>query len=389
MKKRIFAIIMVLVLSLTMLSACGKKDNTADDGESPLKVAVFLPVTGDMAQTGLEIRTGIELAIDMVNKDGGINGRELTIEVFDSKNDAKESVELARKIGQDESYLAVIGDFSSTCCLAAAPVYEEYGLVQASPSAGTDDLGKSGPYNFQFGLRNTTGGVFAAEIMHQKYLGVNSVAFLYINNDSGVIVGETYEETAKELGMTTYMEAIAAGETDFTAILTKLRQTDCELVHIFATYTEAANCVKQIRQMGWDVRVAVNGTSATSEFIEILGDDAEGIYSEESFNREILESDDEFFSNLRSEFTTRTDGLTFSALAAQGFDTAWYVAEAMRTIEGEITRDGLRQALMDLNGFEGINGSIELDENGAAVRKYAITQIENGELVVKTDFNYY
>lgn len=388
--KRFLALLVSLTLIFAMLTACGAQgDKPADDGTGPLKVAVFLPVTGDMAQIGLEIKTGIELAIEMVNEEGGINGRELIFEVFDSKNDAKESVELARKIGQDESYLAVIGDFSSTCCLAAAPVYEEYGLVQASPSAGTDDLGKSGPFNFQFGLRNTTGGVFAAEIMHQKYLGVNSVAFLYINNDSGVIVGETYEATAKELGMTTYMEAIAAGETDFTAILTKLRQSDCELVHIFATYTEASNCVKQIRQMGWDVPVAVNGTSATSEFIDILGADAEGIYSEESFNREILESDDEFFSSLRSEFTERTNGLTFSALAAQGFDTAWYVAEAMRTIDGQITRDGLRQALMDLTGFEGINGSIELDENGAAVRKYAITRIENGEIVVKTDFNYY
>ena len=140
--KKFVSILLAVLVMVSVLSACG--NNSGAGSSDTVKLAIACPVTGDSAEYGVHFSIAAEMAAEAINESGGINGRTVEIEIFDSKNDAKEAAEVARLIGQDGSILATIGDFSSTCAMAAAPIYEENQLVQVTPSAGLIDVPKTG-----------------------------------------------------------------------------------------------------------------------------------------------------------------------------------------------------------------------------------------------------
>ena len=150
MKKQLSALL-AAALCAGALAGCGANSNSANaatsGAEDTVTLAVVSPVTGDSAEYGIHFNVGAQMAADKINEAGGINGKQVVLKSFDSKNDAKEAAEVARLICQDKTILATIGDFSSTCCMATAPIYEENKTVQISPSAGLIDFPRVGPYN--------------------------------------------------------------------------------------------------------------------------------------------------------------------------------------------------------------------------------------------------
>lgn len=253
MKKQLSALL-AAALCAGALAGCGANSNSANaatsGAEDTVTLAVVSPVTGDSAEYGIHFNVGAQMAADKINEAGGINGKQVVLKSFDSKNDAKEAAEVARLICQDKTILATIGDFSSTCCMATAPIYEENKTVQISPSAGLIDFPRVGPYNFSTtGVQENDGGFLMNRVINEK-MGAKSVAIVYTNNDYGLNMLSYMTQEAEADGVViTDTEAIASGEKDFTAIVSKMRQTEPEAVAIMGSYNEVANCVKQILSM--------------------------------------------------------------------------------------------------------------------------------------------
>ena len=286
-------------------------------------------------------------------------------------------------MGQDQSILATIGDFSSTCCMATAPIYEENKLVQISPSAGLIDFPKVGPYNFSTtGVQQDDGPFLVNRVVHET-MNAKSFAIVYTNNDFGLNMLQYMTEEAEALGVAiTDTEAIAAGEKDFTAIVSKMRQTNPEVVMIVANYGEVANCVKQIRQVGWDVPIVISGSALTDQLVELLGDDVNGIYSNIAF---VPSDDDPTTKEFTDEFTERA-GIPPSVHSVCTYDTLWMVCEAARQCGDNLNRETLREALAAFEGFEGLMGPIEFTEDGAIHRGYKVVQYQDGVLTAVSDY---
>ncbi|WP_298735450.1 ABC transporter substrate-binding protein [uncultured Subdoligranulum sp.] len=389
MKKQI-GVLLAAALMSSLLAGCGTSaSSSSSDGASAAEtsnevhLAVASPVTGDSAEYGIHFNVGAEMAVEKINAEGGINGRTVVLESYDSKNDAKEAAEVARLIGQNEQILATIGDFSSTCCMATAPIYEENKLVQVSPSAGLIDFPRVGSYNFATtGVQEDDGPFLINRVIHEE-LGAASYAMVYTNNDYGLNMLKYMNEEAESLGITvTDTEAVAAGEKDYTAIVSKMRQTEPEVVVIVANYNEVANCVKQIRQVGWDVPIVISGSALTDQLVELLGDDVNGIYSNIAF---VPSDDDEATKEFTAEFTERAS-MPPSFHSVSTYDTVMLVCEAARTCGDNLTRDTLRDALEAYEGFEGLMGPIEFTEEGAVHRGYKVVQYQDGVLTSVSDY---
>lgn len=389
MKKQI-GVLLAAALMSSLLAGCGTSaSSSSSDGASAAEtsnevhLAVASPVTGDSAEYGIHFNVGAEMAVEKINAEGGINGRTVVLESYDSKNDAKEAAEVARLIGQNEQILATIGDFSSTCCMATAPIYEENKLVQVSPSAGLIDFPRVGSYNFATtGVQEDDGPFLINRVIHEE-LGAASYAMVYTNNDYGLNMLKYMNEEAESLGITvTDTEAVAAGEKDYTAIVSKMRQTEPEVVVIVANYNEVANCVKQIRQVGWDVPIVISGSALTEQLVELLGDDVNGIYSNIAF---VPSDDDEATKEFTAEFTERAS-MPPSFHSVSTYDTVMLVCEAARTCGDNLTRDTLRDALEAYEGFEGLMGPIEFTEEGAVHRGYKVVQYQDGVLTSVSDY---
>ena len=142
-------------MSLAMLAGCSgnttsgssstgetgtaSESSTAGEttGTEKNKLAFFLPMTGDQMQYGESLSRGAELALKQYNEK---NGTDYVIEIMDDKGDPKEAVNVANLIVSDPTVIAGMGSFSSSCAMAAAPVFEEADLLLFSPNASHTDF---------------------------------------------------------------------------------------------------------------------------------------------------------------------------------------------------------------------------------------------------------
>ena len=386
MKKQLSALL-AAVLCAGALAGCGANSNSANaatsGAEDTVTLAVVSPVTGDSAEYGIHFNVGAQMAADKINEAGGINGKQVVLKSFDSKNDAKEAAEVARLICQDKTILATIGDFSSTCCMATAPIYEENKTVQISPSAGLIDFPRVGPYNFATtGVQENDGGFLMNRVINEK-MGAKSVAIVYTNNDYGLNMLSYMTQEAEADGVViTDTEAIASGEKDFTAIVSKMRQTEPEAVAIMGSYNEVANCVKQIRQVGWDVPVAISGSALTDQLVELLGDDVNGIYSNIAF---VASDNTPETKEFNEEFTKRAN-MPPSFHSISTYDTVMLVCDAAIKCGDNLNRETLKDAIQSYKGFDGLMGPFEFTEDGAVYRGYKVVQYQDGVLTSVSDY---
>mgnify|MGYP000316032274 FL=1 len=386
MKKQLSALL-AAVLCAGALAGCGansNSENAATSGaQDTVTLAVVSPVTGDSAEYGIHFNVGAQMAADKINEAGGINGKQVVLKSFDSKNDAKEAAEVARLICQDKTILATIGDFSSTCCMATAPIYEENKTVQISPSAGLIDFPRVGPYNFATtGVQENDGGFLMNRVINEK-MGAKSVAIVYTNNDYGLNMLSYMTQEAEADGVViTDTEAVASGEKDFTAIVSKMRQTEPEAVAIVGSYNEVANCVKQIRQVGWDVPVAISGSALTDQLVELLGDDVNDIYSNIAF---VASDNTPETKEFNEEFTKRAN-MPPSFHSISTYDTVMLVCDAAIQCGDNLNRETLKDAVQNYKGFDGLMGPFEFTEDGAVYRGYKVVQYQDGVLTSVSDY---
>lgn len=378
MKKSI-AFILVLAMCIgafaTGCASGGKEDS------SVIKVGLSMPLTGNMAEYGQQFQVAAQIARDEINANGGIHGKTLEFVEMDSQGDAQQTADIAREFCDNAEIVAVIGDFSSSSCMAAAPIYQENALVQISPTASHADFAPMGDYIFSTVGIMSSESYFMAEKTMQKYLELESCAALYLNSDWGVYGFDCFEEKATEIGIEiTAKELFVEGETDFTSVLSKLRQTDPQSLVLYAQYNEAATIIKQVKQMGWDVPIVIAGASCTDQFLELCREDAEGVVSQVPY---LFDSEMAFYKSFEEKA-----GFPPTVFAAYMYDTVYMLAEALNHSDAEITRESVKDALMSYKDFSGIMGAIVFSEDGDIIREELICVVENGAWVRKTDYGY-
>lgn len=177
MKKVISLFLVVLILS-SLIAGCSKE--TSSGGNSDVyKFAVFAPITGNYAEYGKGFQVATQMAADEINGNGGVNGKKIVLEVFDTKGDPKESADISRRVSEDKSVLAVIGDFSSSNAMANAPILGEAGMVQLSPTASHTDFASMNEYMFSIMGRQDGEAPFFSTYLLQKYSQAKDVGVIY------------------------------------------------------------------------------------------------------------------------------------------------------------------------------------------------------------------
>jgi len=367
--------ILALVLFITLFSVPG---NAADT----IRVGLSAPITGNYAEFGENFKYAVQMAVDEINAQGGLLDKKVEVVVMDSKGDPKEAATIAQKFVQDKTIVAEIGDFTSTCCLAAAPIYERYGMVQLSPTSSHPDFAPSGKYMFGIVGTQDAEGPFNVKYIAQEYLGLKSVAVIYINNDWGHVTKDRFVKAADENGLkVTIEQSFLEGERDYSAILTKIRDTNPEGIYIAAMYNEAALICRQIKKMGWDVKLLAPSSVFSAKLLELGGDAVEGLVTNTFF---ALNDPDPRVQAFIAEFRKRA-GRDPNLHAACAYDSMMILADAIRRA-GTTDRAAIRDALAETKNFPGITGSITFTEVGDVVRKYKIMVVENGQWVIKKDY---
>jgi len=271
MMKR-FAGLMAVLGVAAIAASCGGGE---EDKSTP--VAVVGPITGQYASFGAQMKNGGELAIEDINAAGGVLGKKLDLEFGDDACDPKQAVAVANQMTGNNVAL-VAGHYCSGSSIPASKVYAEANMVQISPAstnpAFTDN--RAGPNIYRVcGRDDQQGGVAGKYIA--SHFSDKKVAFVHDKTAYGKGLADETKKAMNEAGKQEAMyEAITAGEKDYSALVSKLKQANIDLVYFGGYHTEAGLIIRQMRDQGMNTILMGGDALITQEFWSITGPAGEG-----------------------------------------------------------------------------------------------------------------
>ncbi len=240
-------------------------------------IATAGPMTGQYASFGEQMKAGAEQAVADINAAGGINGEKLVLEIGDDACDPKQAVAVANQmVGKGVVFMA--GHFCSGSSIPASAVYAEEGIIQISPASTnpkfTDE--RPGPGTFRVCGRDDQQGQVAGEYLAKNF-GDKNIAII---NDKTAYGKGLADETQKYMEAAgkkpTLVESYTAGEKDYTALVSKLKQENIGVLYVGGYHTEAGLMVRQMRDQGMDTILVSGDALVTDEYWAITGDQGEG-----------------------------------------------------------------------------------------------------------------
>jgi branched-chain amino acid transport system substrate-binding protein len=265
MKKALFA---GVALTFAMMSGSAWADIT---------IATAGPMTGQYAAFGAQMKGGAEQAVEDINKKGGVLGQKLKLEVGDDACDPKQAVAVANQFA-GEGVVFVAGHFCSGSSIPASAVYADENIVQISPASTnpkfTDD--RPGPGIFRVCGRDDQQGIVAAKFLMDHFKD-KKIAFINDKTAYGKGLADATQENYEKLGgKPALVESYTAGEKDYTALVSKLKQNDIDVLYVGGYHTEAGLIKRQMVQQGMKTVLVSGDALVTDEYWAITGDAGEG-----------------------------------------------------------------------------------------------------------------
>lgn len=374
---QIFAAGLVLSLAIT---GCGAKsaatDNSKAAPEGKIKIGLAGPFTGPIAETGGTIKKAVELAVEQANKAGGINSKQIDLLIADDKADPKEAAAIANKFVADPAILGVLGNYNSSCTLAAAPVFNKAGVAHIAYGSTSPAVTNAGLFTFRDITTDAYDGEFVAQWTIDE--GYKKIAILYENDDYGKGLADVYNKKITALGAKAVMqEPYNLGETkDFSAILTKLKNAAPDALFIAGQYNEAAMIVKQGKRLGINLPVYGSNGLYSDALIQLGGADAQGIKVIGAFHSSADYPEAKAFID-----TYKTKwGQDPDIWAAFAYDAANIMFAAVKN--GGEDRKKINDWLTTMKDFKGATGTTTFDQNGDCLKQPIKLIIKDGKFEI-------
>ncbi|MGI5907215.1 MAG: ABC transporter substrate-binding protein [Christensenellales bacterium] len=375
MKRALIVLLAVVALGL-VLTGCQQ------GGTDTVKIGVNMELSGAVATYGQSTMDGIELAIDEVNAAGGIDGKQVELVKYDNKSDAAEATTLATKLMTEDDVACVLGPATSGAFKAEIPVANDNKVPVISGSATADDVtvDASGvkEYAFRICFNDSYQGTAMANFAY-KNLKVKKVVIILDNaSDYSKGLAKSFKDTFTEVGGTIAAEeAFVAGETDFNAVITKIKDKDFDAIFIPGYYQEAGLIIKQARAQGIDVPIMGADGFDSPTLVELSGAAA---------------ANDIYFSNHYSSLDEESVVVDFikafkekhekdpDAFNALGYDLAKFACDGIERAGGE-GGEALKDALAGTEEFKGVTGTFSVDENHNPVKAVVVIEMQDGKQV--------
>lgn len=263
---------LLIALTAVILTGCG-----GGDGDTTTPIAIVGPITGQYASFGAQMKNGGDMAVADINAAGGVLGKKLDLSTGDDACDPKQAVAVANQM-TGAGVKLVAGHYCSGSSIPASKVYAESDMVQISPASTnptlTDD--RAGPNIYRVCGRDDQQGGVAGKYL-ASHLGDKKIAFVQDKTAYGKGLADETKKAMNAAGKQEEMyEAITAGEKDYSALVSKLKQANIDVVYFGGYHTEAGLIIRQMRDQGLQTILMGGDALITQEFWSITGDAGEG-----------------------------------------------------------------------------------------------------------------
>ena len=385
--------LLIITFLIAGLPACDQLVQLLSDSEMPdpdvggkapqmqgisgdIPVGLVYPVTGRLADFGLPIYRGFELALEEINN-AQLGDARISFIVEDDLSTIDGAVGAYQQLIDEHAVPVIFGPTTSGQAKAAFPVAQQHRVVGFSSSSNATGLSALGEYIFRAGLTTDVLIPSGVKATHAK-LGYRQVATIYDEIDPYSIDShEKFTETLNEIGVEILAtETFQSGDTDFEAQLKRIMAVNPEVVFIAALPPEMTGIQIQGRALGISTQVPYI-TSLISD-VEGAGAAAEGSYS---FAGWISSGDAPGNQAFVEKYRARYDGEP-NPWTAQSYASVYILAEAISRAQSK-DASAIRDALASIGDYETVLGKFAFNNDGDAVyAPVVLTVIENGEFEI-------
>jgi branched-chain amino acid transport system substrate-binding protein len=241
-----------------------------------VKFGMAGPITGPSAATGAQMKNGVDQAATDINAAGGILGQKITVTYGDDVSDPKQGVSVANKFAGD-GVKFVIGNYNSGVTIPSSEVYQENGILEITPASTNPTVTERKMWNiFRVCGRDDQQGKVAGDYILNHMKG-KKIAVVHDKTTYGKGLADETKKTINKGGMKEVLyEGVNTGEKDFSALVSKIKQSGADLVYFGGLYTEGGLIVRQMRDQGVKAPLMGGDGITSDEFASVGGPGVEG-----------------------------------------------------------------------------------------------------------------
>ncbi len=372
------AVMFAAVAAAGALVACsppGSNNQANTNTGGPVKIALVDAQSGQSSALGGWELKGAKLAVSEWNAAGGINGRQIQLDVFDDGGDPTTGTNIANKIAS-EGYVAMLGTAESAVTIAMAPILKQAQIPNITSGQSTGLTALKSPFLFLNGPTSTTyDGTLEKYIVETK--GIKSIAMISNNGSYGKSEHDNFLKALQASGVNPVADqVVTTDQKDFSAALTSIRQKNPQIIFIGSEEVEAGLIVKQARDLGITVPFAGGAPQGTPVFLNTAGAaNVEGtIVSSPYLSNDINDASRKFAAAYKAAY-----GEDAELHGAKAYDGAQILLTALKSSNaatGKALADAIRATK-----YQGLLGNFVYDDTGVGIFATSIGTITNGKLV--------
>lgn len=383
--KKTFGLVMASAMlivgcgSVTQTSSAG---NNADDSDT-ITIGGNFELTGAAAGYGNDISNGAKLAVEEINADGGIDGKQVEYIEADNKSDSNESASAATRLIDENAVSAIIGpsttaNFEAQINAATQAQIPFIGPAVTSDGATLDANGDALEYGFSVAFLNSFQGGAIARFSNDQ--GYETAAVIQDNSaDYGQTLASEFTDAFE--GDVVSSESYVSGDTDFSSILTNISGKNPDVIFIAGYYTEAGTIIKQAREMGIEAAIVGPDGFGSDELGALAGEqNMNDVYYVSHFatGEDAPQTAQDFSDAFEEAY-----GKTPDAYAALGYDAVYIYANAVENA-GTTDTEAVAAEISNTTDFEGITGNITMKDDHTPNKTAYIQEMQNNEVVGST-----
>jgi branched-chain amino acid transport system substrate-binding protein len=369
----------VVALSCGMLglAACGD-DSASGASSDEIVIGEIITTSGQYGATGELVQQGVDLAVDEINADGGVDGKKIVIKKADDAGDKATAIAQFRKFATDKSVMAIIGPNLSISAIATTPLANQFKVVSLTPTAQGEWPVDFGDWFFRLPPTNEVQNQSLVDQVSQAY-DFKKVAIVHADDqDVAVSDAENFEKMLPAAGYDVVADlSFKSTDSDYSAMLTSLKNSGAEAAFFSAIATQAGPVLNQAAKLGVDLQWVGTTSLPLPDTIKLGGAGAEGLIAPTTYYPDQNPAAQAYAKAFQAKY-----GQDSSTNAASSYDAINLLAQAIEGIDGDVTRDAIREQLGQIH-FSGVTGTVSFPDGSGNSKRGAISlvQVKDGKFV--------
>jgi len=383
--KKLFSLLILLLVGAFLLGACGPAANT-------IKIGINAPITGDIPKVGEGSKFAAEMWLADIEAAGGLDvgGTKYQVELVieDNESKAESATKAVTKMITQDEVLILVGPQSSKQAVPAGEVANNYSTPMISPWSTNPDTTKDRPFVFRGCFLDPFQGPVLSGFIKEEF-GYTKAAVLYdVASDYPKGLAEFFKDAWEKVngaGSVVAFESFTTKDVDFSSQLTKIIKSGAQVLFVPQYYNEVALIVQQAHELGWNKPIVGSDSWGSSELIEHCGDHCDGLFFSTHYAAAGAKgATKEFIDRYKKKY-----GYVPDDVAALTWDALGIVQKAIESsgnLTGNIEKDrkAVRDALAKIKKFDGITGKMTFTEDGDPIKCAVIVKISD-----KGEFEFY